>query len=507
MNQSSRLLAFWNSARRPSGTTLLLWIMAFVATAPAWVVRHPPLQDLPLHLAALRVVHDYGDPALALNQTFELGLTNTAYILYYLLGSLLAYVLGVWGANVVLMSLYLGGTPLALRELLRALGKDERLALFAIPLVVNRMFLIGLLPFVLALPLMLLCMAKIIEYLREPSTKRAIWASVLVVLLFFCHVLPFAIFGLVYALVFPWRSPQKWVRAAIPGGVGLLCVAWWAFMTAAGGTAASHLDASGAIPLAESFQRFLVLTTSVFRDDSDEYFSASVAFVALFAWIFSQGQREAVQPIIRRYGLIVPICLLLYLNLGSRIGDVFLLSERFPVPMLLCAIPLLRLPARLPGLVATAALAIAGAAAILNVCSHFRAFERDEVGGIDRAIAQMPTGKKVIGLIFDPRSKVTDNFPFLHYVSLYQAEKGGVTMFTFAHFPHWPFHFRPGHFPPPGTAPRLNWEWEPDRVAFQEIYPYYDYVLVRGRPVEFPAETHRLHYQDEQWAVWAKVER
>jgi len=491
-------------AWRPRGVVILIWIMALVGSAPAWIVRHPPLQDLPLHLAVLRVVHDYGDPQLALTQTFELGLTQTAYVLYYLAGTLLAYVFGVWGANAVLMSCYLAGTPLALRELLVALDKDERLALFAIPLVVNKMFTIGLLPFVLALPLMLLTMARVIEYVRNPTRKAAVWASVLVVLLFFCHVLPFAIFGVVYILVFPWLHPRRWLRAAIPGIPGLLCILWWANLTAAGSTTASHLDAETARPLAVSFQRFLDLTTNVFHDGSDEYFVTLVAFIALIAWCLTLGEPETPRPIIKRYGLIVPACLFLYLSLGSRVGDVFLLSERFPVPMLLCAIPLLRLPHKLPGLIATAALVIAGCGSVANVCGHFLAFERNEVGGIDRAIGAMTPGKKVIGLIFNPSNQTTTNFPFLHYVSYYQAAKGGVAMFTFAHFPHWPFHFREGHFPPPGAAPRLNWEWEPDRVTFQEIHPYYDYVLVRGRPIELPASTHHLHYQDAHWAVWAK---
>jgi hypothetical protein len=77
-----------------------------------------------------------------------------------------------------------------------------------------------------------------------------------------------------------------------------------------------------------------------------------------------------------------------------------------------------------------------------------------------------------------------------------------VSMFTFASFPHWPFHFRPGKGP--GKAPHLGWEWEPDKVTFEEIYPYYDYVLVRGRPIALPPSTHHVHFQDARWAVWAK---
>ena len=101
-----------------------------MATAPAWIVRYPPIQDLPIHLAATRVVHSMGDGAYGFDQDFVLTLGRTQYVIYYILASLLSYVVGVTKANIVLMCVYLGGTPLALRSLLRALGKDELDCLF-----------------------------------------------------------------------------------------------------------------------------------------------------------------------------------------------------------------------------------------------------------------------------------------------------------------------------------------------------------------------------------------
>src|SRR5689334_11737610 len=124
---------------------------AFVASAPAWIVRYPPIQDLPFHLAAIRVIHNMGDPKYGL-EDFVLTLGRTQYVFYYLAGSFLTYFFTAIGANVVLVSAYLGGTLLAMRELLSALGKDERLCLFTVPLVYNVMFMFGLLPFLLGIP-------------------------------------------------------------------------------------------------------------------------------------------------------------------------------------------------------------------------------------------------------------------------------------------------------------------------------------------------------------------
>ena len=66
--------------------------VALLATAPAWIVRHPPLQDLPFHVATLRAIHSYSDPAYGFTSDFFLNLVHTQYALYYVVGSVLAYV-------------------------------------------------------------------------------------------------------------------------------------------------------------------------------------------------------------------------------------------------------------------------------------------------------------------------------------------------------------------------------------------------------------------------------
>jgi len=106
---------------------LLYASLAVLATAPAWIVKYPPLQDLPFHIATLRLIHDSANPAFGFADVYRLDLVHTEYLLYYLIGDALAFVLGVKAASVAMMCLYLGGMPLAMCALLRALGRDERL--------------------------------------------------------------------------------------------------------------------------------------------------------------------------------------------------------------------------------------------------------------------------------------------------------------------------------------------------------------------------------------------
>ena len=98
--------------------------------------------------------------------------------------------------------------------------------------------------------------------------------------------------------------------------------------------------------------------------------------------------------------------------------------------------------------------------------------------------------------------------PVLHYVSWVQVEKGGMVQFSYAHFGHWPFHYKHGEFPPPGnetdTGPRPRWEWTPDQVPIGELYPYYDYVLVRGTGFRPPAGTFHIVFHGDRWTVYKK---
>src|SRR4051812_32654864 len=104
---------FLSMRRLPRKETLFFLAVALMASTPAWIVRYPPIQDLPFHLATIRVIHDIHNPAFGFDD-FVLTLGRTQYVFYYIVASALSYVVGIVPANIALMSAYLGGTPLAL---------------------------------------------------------------------------------------------------------------------------------------------------------------------------------------------------------------------------------------------------------------------------------------------------------------------------------------------------------------------------------------------------------
>jgi hypothetical protein len=493
---------------------ILLFVVAGLATAPAWVVAHPPLQDLPFHLATLRIIHSFHDAAYGFADTYQLSLFKTEYMLYYVVGDLLAYVSGVKVANVILMCLYLGGMPLSMAALLRALGRDERLALFVVPLSVNVMFCLGLLPFVFGFPLMLLALATAVRHFEMPTRRTGIVLGVLTLLTFFAHVMPFVLFGVGCIAVFPWTRPHRWVASAAPLVPGLPLVAWWLLGSPAG-SAALHGDDPRAqlvpqllgqkFPFAPGF--FDRWSLAIFRDESNERWAMALALVALAALGLSAAGRDEARRVTRGWVLLPLGCVAGYLTFGDKLGDVWLFGQRFALPALFTSIPLLRMPTNGRGWVVTAAALGVAVGSTMNVCKHFVEFDRHDAADFEDAIAAMEPRKHVAGLIYDPRgaSVMSDTFaPFLHYVSYYQLEKGGVVQFSYTGFPHWPVQYREDRYPPPGTLPRHDWEWLPEQVPMTELHPYYDYVLVRGGPFNPPPGTFHVTWQRGPWTVWER---
>jgi len=492
----------------------LPWLLvAAVATAPAWIVVYPPLQDLPVHLATMRVIHSYGDPAWGFSGDLVLALGRTQYLLYYLAGSLLAYVTGVFVANVILMCVYPAGTVLALRALLRALGKDERLCLFVVPFLPNELFMTGLFPFLLGITLMLWGLALAVRWHEEPAPRRGVLLALIAVALFATHMIPLALFGLGFALLFPWGAPRRWPRAALPVLPVLLVAAAWLPSTAAGRLILASVTKSGQdniTPPNEAIETFNDWFLDSYRDVSDEIVLIALLALVMLSTGLSQGEADGAKRAARRYALLPLACFVLYFAATEGHDYLWLFSQRFPVLCFVTAIPLLRFPPgwRWRGAAVTALALVVSAGSLGNTCRQFIAFQRGEVGDFEGALGAIPPGRRVAALMFDRDSAVTNNTPFLHFGSYYQLRKGGVVEFSYAGYAHWPVDFKPGKSPPPGGAARPRWEWEPEEISVEkELYPYFDYILQRGGDFFPPTNRYRVAWEGQRWRVWKRVEK
>ena len=91
-----------------------------------------------------------------------------------------------------------------------------------------------------------------------------------------------------------------------------------------------------------------------------------------------------------------------------------------------------------------------------------------------RFAEETPPGPRIMGLIFDPGSRVVRHPVFLHAAAVPARLRGGITNFSFARTPHSPIRYRG---PPPPTFPS---EWRPDGFRWDTMGPAYSHFLVRG---------------------------
>jgi len=513
-----------------------LWSWVFVALCAACVwplvhTRYAPLQDLPQHLAAIRVLHDFDDPSLGFSRFFTLQLSRTQYLAYYLAAHLLAFPLGVERANALLIMASLVATPYALRSLLVALGKDGRLALLAFPLAYNAHLILGFFNFLGAIPLSFYAVTLAVRQRRRFSRARALCIAALALVCFYTHVVPFGLLGLGVVLVAlrrAWRDTLRDLLPLLPSGLAAL--SWLAHSPAGQATVTA---ASGAergprpefTPAAAALDQLPRWMTDVLATDADRellvlwalviafvFCAAALAFLAgrlrgtTAAAPSSVHAPDALGRQLRLRLLVLPVlCGVLYFVLPTGYDWIWPIAPRFP---LLCALwTIVALPA-VPALPALSTLVLGAAVALSaatfhHVGSAFAHFEREEVADFDAALAVIPPGQRVVGLIFSRGSRYVSFSPFLHFVAYYQARKGGAVMFSFADFAQSPFRFRDDNRPP-RVPPR--WEWMPERVRPARDLGFYDYALVRGGPgaIARPGSGFALRYRGARWSVYAR---
>lgn len=494
-------------------------LVALFAAFPLWVGERVPLQDMPQHLAAVRIFIDHGDASLGFARYFDIELFRTQYLAYYLVVALFAKVLGVMLANKLVLSAALVGTPYAMRYLLHVQHRDERASLFVLPLTWNAHLLLGFFNFIAAIPLCLVGLALAIELRDRFENKRAALLGFVALTCFYTHVVPFAFLGLgAFILAFGDDAKRTLMRLAplVPSGVAMLVwsqasPAGQATVLASGAGAVSGLRPSF-VPVPDLLRVAPNWLTDILQGPKDDQLLAAWAVLVLLT--FGVGTALASEytgdPVVRRaravIGVLAPIALVGYFLLPEGYDWIWPINFRFPLLALIFLVAVLPFPDGRMGHTVAALVTLISLMSFTEVARAFEAYCTEEVGELDEAISTIPQGKRVAGLIFDRGSNEVKFSPFIHSVAYYQLERGGAVMFSFADFAQSPVRFREDNRPP-RVGPR--WEWMPDNVNPERDLDYYDYVLTRGGPgriEQMPSLWQRV-FSGPKWRVFKRRPR
>jgi hypothetical protein len=488
--------------------------------APLWIGRFLPLLDLPQHLAITTILLHSDDPAWQLAAYFEPQRGElTPYWVHYLALELLGRAMPVDVAARVLLTLYVFALPWAAMAMARALGRPPALGLLATPLALNANLYYGFIAYCWSVVALLWALALLARQLDAPRAALGAGLGLLAAALFFTHVQSFAFLLLAAAVLVVRggaaphppdppralrqrdsgshaaaalvRSAPVWTRAlrAWPlAPATLVLFLPWLYLSTTNRPEAERyfpgLDDPS--PKYEApLQRLTGLPGAVagsYQDGTDGWLLA--------AWAVGGGPagrggragtnrgargpdtraagREPHDPAARGGVALAVAALACYFALPISIQGQWNIAPRFAWIAALLLPCLLRWP---PPWLPAATLALAAATAA-NAAWHHVRFDR-EAGPFDRALATLPRGARVLGLIYDPRGQVLERWPYLHFEQYAVVHGGGMAAHSFAANAPLPVRLRPeARMPAPGV-------WRPDDFRYDVHGRFFDHFLIR----------------------------
>lgn len=423
---------------------------------------------------------------------YELALGHSQYLLFEGLGALVARTIGdPVLANQILFACAAVMWPLGARSLLRATGRDERLAIFATMVFWNRATVVGFEPYVASVPLALFGLSLVVRQVRETTWRRTAVLGGLGMVVFYTHVSSYVLFALTAtavaaAMTMRQRRDRAELRATASRAIGvvatlvpsaLAAAAWWRVGSLTEVGAPGGVDR---MPIGQSVSLMPIWTFDIWRSHVDEVCAAvwwsAYAMVVVAGW---RKKHASDDPHGLGWVLWVPfLCAAgVYLSTPFRVGGAAMLNVRLAPALTLLALLWLDLRRDRWG---TAALAMAGCAAIVtagNAAREMRRVSREKLGDIDAVLAAMPPGTRVAMLNFERTSPRTHFWPYTFVGSYHRARGGAVASYSFSELPHWPVHYAPGTAPPDHGP---FWCFRPCEYRYRADGEFYDYVLVQG---------------------------
>jgi hypothetical protein len=485
--------------------TIAYWAAALLVVSGLFASRLLPCVDYPQHLALSDVARRLFDPAAPEHAEYQLNYF-TYNSLFHLVVAWLSAVLPLElaGRMVVGWSLLLmAGAVVAL---LRVLGRPPVLAALFTPVLFSFSVGWGFVNYVLATAIGVWTLVFVAQAAIRPSLAAALAVAVLGFSCAFAHVLAMLILCVMaaaLALEVGWKAaPAKggpWPRAfraigrAACAGLPLLlgcayCIAVNARQYAWDPNMYRDptMEGSGP-PIWEKVVFFGAFATDLYRDALDQVVLwASILVMVGSGYIAWRERRAGEREPERPAPIVAPLAaaMVAYFATPEVVLGTHLIFPRlaqWAVLGGLLATP--RFPARFAARAHRWSLRIAVAAGISTLlhCTFFGWETADASALID----DLPPGRSVTAVIWEPRELAFRNGQLTHLAAYYGARKHGQWAFAFARYLSVPVRFKEHSQP---AWPEAGWEFSPEdydpRCKYARAFPL---VIVKA-PSEVPTD-------------------
>ena len=450
----------------------VVWlVLSLAALLPLTAGDQLPFLDWPQHLALANIVRHLHDPAWHFDM-YELDLRPLPYRLFTWTTALLPLPIGVAGR--VVLGATLVATPLALGFLLRTMGRDERIAWLAFPLLYGKILFLGYAPFLTGVPLWLLGVAFADRHFTGRGSGWAL--GIVAVATYFAHGWPALGLALSVALLAAIHRPP--VRRLVPLAPFVLLLAYWVVVAATDPTMRAtpdHLSTVGMIfeTPGEALGNIPAFLFEVHRGHVEEVLFT----VLLLVWMALVIARR--DPVTdwrgARLEILAGLFVVSYFVVPLEDGIAYDLPARnlyltvLLLPAFAGAVPFDR---REWFVVPIVLVGLAVPAFYTRELWRFTA----QAQAVQELAARASEGGRTLGLVYDTGNGAPfESAPYLHSPQWFQVYRGGDASSSFAGFPLVPVRYRPGmRLPSPD-------EWTPGTLDFAQLSSW-TRVLVRGRP-------------------------
>lgn len=429
-----------------------------LAVAPLYAGRYLPFFDYPAHLSVAAALRLRADPASAVAELWSLQVRLAPNALHYLLTYLGSFVVSLEAASRLFVAVFcVGALPPAVAYLLRAFGRDWRLAVLAVPLAWNRCLWYGFIDFCAALPMSLVALGLLARQLVEPARRRTLALAALSAVLPFTHffvmLVTVALAAVLAALFARAVPPKRLARAVAPLAIGPALMAPWFLSTLRHGPAHGP-DGGGAVATIARLlaarprmAEYAGLLRHWFLDAYFGWFDDAVALVvvlslaALMLWSRREAPASPAAPPpagptravrVAPLGLAAAVALA-YVALPFELRgpfDWWAMNVRV-IPILFIWSLVSIAPGRLDrmGRLLLAPAVVASAAYLIFIAVDVRRTFNGPwgMGGLSDVLQRLPPGARVLGLYTDYRQPMHyAGYPF-HYASSYAVvDHGGL---------------------------------------------------------------------------------
>ncbi len=484
--------------------TWLYWSGVALVVASLFVTRLLPCVDYPQHLALSDVARRLFIPGAPEHREYELNFF-TYNGLFHLVVASLSWVLSIETSGRVVVAASIVLTAAAVVALLDALGRPKSHAALFTPLLFSFSLGWGFVNYVLASAIAAWTLVFVARAAARPSAVACAAVAALGLVCAFAHVLAMLILCMASAALaveVAWRSTRPdgplWVRALRAGGKALgallpllfgcaYCIQVYRRQYVWDPNMYRDPTIEGsAPPLWQKVVFFGAFALDLFGDATDSIVLWLVLgvmlWVAAAAWIARRGgaSAEASPPIIAPFVVLTiayfatPMVLigthLIFPRLGQwLVFGAVLATPRFPAAVAERArLYVLRL-----GLIAG-----------VNLFVHCALFGW-ETQDASALIDDLPAGRSVTAVIWDPWTYAFRNGTLTHLAAYYAARKHGQWAFAFARYLSVPVRFKPNSQP---AWPERGWEFDAEaydaRCKYARAFPL---VIVKA-PEDVPRD-------------------